>query len=410
MPELTEHQIKEMASAWDTQKAELARLEGELKKYTTGNTETLGKIEELHKAIEAIEEKNAALETKLNRPGFGLSADQADEKREKAARKAFAEFVRTDANITYGQWAKTEAGARELKAVATDQETEGGLFMPRNMDQTVIPYLREMDDVWDVCRVESISQGDSMGFVLENSDTFTTTKTTERGSRTETATPGLREVNIFVHERYAYPAITQKAIDDLSYDVVGWITDRANQQMAIESAADFIAGTGSGEPWGIVTRIATGNNLVASVDSGHATLIKADGLIELVDDMPERYLRDANLLMARQTKRVVRQLKDGTGNYLWERSFAAGKPSTLLGYPIRLAPSLATPTAGTYTGSTYPVLFGSFSQGYCIVRRMGVNVLRDPYSSKPYVMFHFTHRIGGDVLDNAAIKALKISA
>ena len=37
-------------------------------------------------------------------------------------------------------------------------------------------------------------------------------------------------------------------------------------------------------------------------------------------------------------------------------------------------------------------------------------ILRDPYTSKPFVRFYATRRIGGQVLDSDAIKLIKISA
>jgi HK97 family phage major capsid protein len=37
-------------------------------------------------------------------------------------------------------------------------------------------------------------------------------------------------------------------------------------------------------------------------------------------------------------------------------------------------------------------------------------VLRDPYSSKPYILFYTTKRVGGGIVMYEAIKALKISA
>jgi HK97 family phage major capsid protein len=42
-----------------------------------------------------------------------------------------------------------------------------------------------------------------------------------------------------------------------------------------------------------------------------------------------------------------------------------------------------------------------------VVDRQGVNVLRDPYSAKPYVLFYTTKRVGGGVQDFDAIKLLK---
>ena len=42
--------------------------------------------------------------------------------------------------------------------------------------------------------------------------------------------------------------------------------------------------------------------------------------------------------------------------------------------------------------------------------RDGIRMLRDPYSSKPYVLFYTTKRVGGGVQDFDAIKLLKFAA
>ena len=51
--------------------------------------------------------------------------------------------------------------------------------------------------------------------------------------------------------------------------------------------------------------------------------------------------------------------------------------------------------------------FGDFHRGYLIVDRVGVRVLRDPYTAKPYVLFYVTKRVGGGMQDFDAIKLLK---
>ena len=58
------------------------------------------------------------------------------------------------------------------------------------------------------------------------------------------------------------------------------------------------------------------------------------------------------------------------------------------------------------TGST-SIAFGNFERGYLIVDRIGVRVLRDPYSAKPYILYYTTKRVGGGVQDYDAIKFLK---
>jgi HK97 family phage major capsid protein len=55
----------------------------------------------------------------------------------------------------------------------------------------------------------------------------------------------------------------------------------------------------------------------------------------------------------------------------------------------------------------YALGFGDFARGYLIVDRVGVRILRDPYSSKPYVLFYTTKRVGGGVQNFEAIKLMK---
>jgi HK97 family phage major capsid protein len=56
------------------------------------------------------------------------------------------------------------------------------------------------------------------------------------------------------------------------------------------------------------------------------------------------------------------------------------------------------------------IAFGDFRRGYLVVDRQGVRVLRDPFMSKPYVLFYTTKRVGGGVQDFDAIKLLKFAA
>ena len=56
------------------------------------------------------------------------------------------------------------------------------------------------------------------------------------------------------------------------------------------------------------------------------------------------------------------------------------------------------------------IAFGDFARGYLIVDRVGIRVLRDPYSAKPYVLFYTTKRVGGGVQNFEAIKLMKFSA
>ena len=58
----------------------------------------------------------------------------------------------------------------------------------------------------------------------------------------------------------------------------------------------------------------------------------------------------------------------------------------------------------------YPLAFGSWKAGYAIVDRVGITLIRNPYTAPPYVFFYSRKRVGGYVEDSQAIKLVKCSA
>ena len=94
--------------------------------------------------------------------------------------------------------------------------------------------------------------------------------------------------------------------------------------------------------------------------------------------------------MNRKTESVIRKFKDAQHNYIWQPGVAAGQAPTLLGYPVAEAEDMPD-----IASNSFSIAFGDFKRGYLIVDRIGVKVLRDPYSAKPYVLFYTTKRVGG---------------
>jgi HK97 family phage major capsid protein len=106
--------------------------------------------------------------------------------------------------------------------------------------------------------------------------------------------------------------------------------------------------------------------------------------------------------MNRATQSVIRKMKDGDGTYLWQPSANPGESPTLLGFPVAESEDMPDVAGGSFS-----LAYGDFRRGYLIVDRVGIRVLRDPYSAKPYVLFYTTKRVGGGVQDFEAIKLLK---
>ncbi len=103
--------------------------------------------------------------------------------------------------------------------------------------------------------------------------------------------------------------------------------------------------------------------------------------------------------MNRRYRLLVRKLKDGDDNYLWRPGGPRARLASLLGYPVTEIEDMPDIAANSFS-----IAFGDFRRGYLIVDRQGAQVLRDPYSLKPYVLFYTTKRVGGGVQNFDAIK------
>jgi HK97 family phage major capsid protein len=231
--------------------------------------------------------------------------------------------------------------------------------------------------------------------------------TTETAVVAETATPSIAKRHIQTHEMYAQPKATQKLVDDSAIDIEAWLSGKIADIFARTQNTAFIGGSGVGQPRGILTYAAGASwGQIQQVNSGTNGQVTADGLINLFYALKDGYARRASFLMNRSVVQQVRLLKQATTNqYMWQPGLAAGAPDTLLGVPVYMASDM--PTAAT---NSLSVAVGDFKAGYQIVDRIGMRILRDPYTEKPFVKFYATARVGGDVVNSDAIKLMKLSA
>ncbi len=82
----------------------------------------------------------------------------------------------------------------------------------------------------------------------------------------------------------------------------------------------------------------------------------------------------------------------------------AGAPSSLLGHAVEIDENM--PDIST---NTLSIAFGNFSLGYLIVDKAGIRMLRDPFTSKPNVLFYAYRRVGGGLANSEAIKVMKFA-
>lgn len=301
-------------------------------------------------------------------------------------------------------------GTEEIKALSVGSDPDGGYVVHPDMTGRIVSQVYETSNMRAYASIQTISTDALEG--LFDLDEAAAGWVGETASRTETDTPELGKWRIPVHELYAKPKATQKVLEDAAINIEQWLADKvADKFMRVENDA-FTNGDGVGKPRGFLT-YADGTTLPGTIEQfdtgvngGFAAAPNGgDVLIDALYGLKAQYRANATWFMNRATTKLTRKLKDSDGAYLWSPGIAAGQPSTLLGYPVAAFEDMPDPATGSLS-----IAVGDMRATYQIVDRIGISVLRDPYSAKPYVEFYTRKRTGGDVVNFEALKLVNFKA
>lgn len=238
----------------------------------------------------------------------------------------------------------------------------------------------------------------------------------ETAARPQTSTPTFAEVTFGIGEIYANPAITQTALDDAAINLEQWLAGEVRDEFSRQEGVAFLAGDGVNKPKGLLTFVTGGTratehplgDIKADPITADATSTAfTDALLDTIYRTPAERIAGAQWYMNRTTQASIRKIKDADGNYLWQPGLTAGQPGTIHGYGIIDLPGM--PVYADGNGSII-ALFGNMRATYLVIDRIGIRVLRDPYTNKPYVMFYTTKRVGGGVQNPEYMRAVKRNA
>jgi HK97 family phage major capsid protein len=402
-PKVLIAQIQAAVTEMRTQNdARLANIEAKVDPVDLAQIDTINAaITDLTKAFDEQAVKMAALT-------LGGGGGEALSPEAKAYTGHFNAYMRRGENEGEVRAAHNHGGVQASMSVGSNPD--GGYTAPIEWDRSVVERIKLLSPIRQEAQVQTIS---TAGF----SKLFTDRQVGsgwvgETAARPATSTPQFTALPFTPGELYANAAASQQLLDDSLIDIEKWLAGEVDIEFARQEGIAFVGGDGVNKPFGFLTYVTGAANAarhpwgdIKVRNSGNATKLTSDGIVQIVYDLPAMYTPNAKWFMNRQTMGQVRLLKDGQGNYLWQPSYQVGQPSTLLGAAIIDTPDMPNIGAGAI-----PLVFGDMREAYLIVDRAGIRLLRDPYTNKPYICFYTTKRVGGGVVNPDAMKAQLVSA
>ena len=369
------------------------------------NDQRLGEIEKRGSSDGLLEGKLDRLNAVLD--GQKAAMDRAMVERARPQLDGKAAYLGGEYKEAFASYVKRG----EEKALSVGVNADGGFVVPPETETEITRLMTAVSPMRAIAGVRQVS-----GSIYKRPISVTGPATGwvgEAAARPTTNSQTLAELTYPTMELYAMPAATSAFLDDAAVDVGQWIADEVNAAFAAQETTAFVTGSGVNRPTGFLTATSvaeaswTWGNLgyIATGVAGAMPAANAsDVLIDLVYALKAGYRQNASWLMNRKVQGTLRKLKDADGNYLWQPAATADGKARFMGFELVEAEDMPNIAANSLS-----IAFGDFKRGYLIVDRQGVSVLRDPFSSKPYVLFYTTKRVGGGIADFDAIKLLKFA-
>lgn len=385
-----------------------SELKSEVSRIGEESRETRRKLDRVHDHLDLVE-------TKLSRPRLsGEHKAEVDEYTE-AWKKWYCKGIDHD-----------------IKAISMNEtvDPQGGYLVPPEYADKVIDSLVQWSPIRRYATVMKVTgkefkipvqqQAQNLQTGAPAAGIFSTGWTADQGPVSITDAGQLSMKTIPTCDLYAQPIVSQDLLDDAMVNMDNYIRTNLAKSFAFAEGKAFVNGDGVGKPTGLVTTAQETNNggmsaVTATTGVANSIGTSPNFLIDAFMTLPDYYARNGTWLMNRQTLRIVREWVDGNGQYLFTpvygQTLPNEAPATILERPYAECIDMAAPTnmtTGAYATGSIPIIFGDVASAYMITDRLGMTMLRDPYSNKPFIQFFTTFRVGGLTILPEALVACKV--
>lgn len=325
--------------------------------------------------------------------------------------RAFTSFLRSPKDMRVRQ---SLADLDFHNAASGGTDPAGGFLIPEIILGPLMQRAVSANPFRSLVRVVQVETRD-VNFPLSNANA-STGWVGESATRTATTETTLGNAKPTFGTLYSYVEATEELVMDSAFDIGSWFSIEAGLAMGVAEMTAIISGNGTDKPTGLLNSAPTTGadgsraaGVLKYLPTGNASTLgsaPSDLLISTIYDLKAGYRSGATWLMNSAVAGEIRKLKDSQNRFLWTDGIAKGEPSTLLGYPVAIAESMAAVGA-----NNLPILFGDFSRAYILCENGPLRVTVDDNVTVPgRVKWYIRRRLGGIVYDNDAVRAIKVSA
>ena len=356
--------------------------------------------------IEDLKNEISDLRSKMKKPGEVITLEQKQAMHDTVIKGAIGSWLKTKENNTPPELFKfieTE-GAERLKTLEISDPNNGGLAVAEVLASDVIKYAREFSGVLSsVGRKASMTRSYRQLVLVSYPGVQEGIENVAGTTVSETSTPTYNEVISKEFKINAKPRITDEAMYGTDIDLYGDLITLLGEEVGIYLAAQILYGDGNDKN---ARGILSSNRIDLTDTTGkswkptlHATPSSArdadfypakstgvdgalgstdeaivDFIIDLSNELPTRYLKNAKYYMNRKTKGVFEKVRNADGDPIFRADYRSS------GLVLNNFPVVIDDTLPDIASDSTPIIFGDLNRAFAINDGDIDKLLLDPYT------------------------------
>ena len=387
------------ADIWDKAKAFLDERRNESGMLSAEDTGTYERMEQevidLGTAIER-EERATQLEREMNAPANTPLTSRPD-KEFHGEKPGVGSAAYNDAFWTHMR----DRSSHEVRnALSVGELTEGGYTVPDSFERTLVQALEDENIMRGLVHVITTSSGDRKIPLVTSKGAA---QWVEEAKTIPESDDTFGQIMLGAHKVGSMIRISEELLHDSAFDMAAYITGEFARRVGAAEEEAILTGDGSHKPTGLLHGT-LGAEL--GVTTAAVAAITADELLDLQHSLRSGYRRRAVFIMNDATVKLIRKLKDGSGQYMWQPGLLFGQPDTLLNQRVLTSNYMPLPAAGNKS-----ILYGDMGY-YWLADRVGRSLqrLNELYAAQDQIGYKITQRVDGRLILPEAVKCLQMKA
>lgn len=253
---------------------------------------------------------------------------------------------------SFSNYIRNAATGIENRAETNLTKGDNGAVIPKSIVKKIIEKVENISPIYKLATKYTVSGTINIPKEDTSSDSITVAYATDF-TELESHSNKFATIELTGYLYGALTKISKSLLRNSDFDLTNWVVNKMAKKIAKFIEGELINGSTS-KTSGVVGSYDSTN---MKVTLAKKSAIMADELIDLQELVPDEYQADSIFVMNKATRKAIRKLKDGQGNYLLEKDSTSKWGYRLMGNDVYCSDNMTA----LGTASKPVVMFGDFS-------------------------------------------------